>query len=123
MFRKAFQQIRVHRRRIAIGCAISAGVGLAAWSPRLFGPVGELTFLEKVGYDFVHWRQSRTQMSQVQIIEMDQRSFRSRGQETASLWDRGLHADLLQKLSRDGARVVVFDVLFDKAAQPEVDAR
>ena len=122
MLAAAKQQIRAHCRGALLGSALAGSVGLLAWLPRFFAPPDQLTALEKFGYDLVHVLQTDHPTPEVQIIEMDQRSFRALNQDTAALWDRTNHAALLQKLTRDSARVVVFDVLFDKATRPEADA-
>src|SRR5258706_9838118 len=117
---KAREQIRATWRRAMIGAAVAVGVGLIIWLPRVFRPE-ELTFLEKFGFDAANALKSETPIPEVQVIDLDQRSFRAREQETAALWDRALHAQLVRKLTKDGARVIVFDVLFDKATRAEAD--
>ena len=107
-----------HRRR---GLFIVLAAGLLFWLPRFFGPVDHLTTLEKFGFDLVQFIQPSRHVSEVQIIEMDQQSFRQLEQDTSGLWNRELHAQLLRKLTRDGARVVVLDILFDKANLPDSD--
>ncbi|HEY2952938.1 MAG TPA: serine/threonine-protein kinase [Verrucomicrobiae bacterium] len=121
MLAKTMQQMRAHWREAVLGAAVAGAAGLLAWLPRFFAAPDQLTGLEKFGYDLGHVLQAERPATEVQIIEMDQRSFRERGQDTAALWDRTKHAGLLQKLTKDGARVVVFDVLFDIATRPEAD--
>ncbi len=50
--------------------------------------------------------------SQVVIVAIDDQSLGAYGRSVAS-WPRTLHADLLDRLSGAGARVVAFDILFD----------
>ena len=121
MLAKVKQQIRAQWRRGLLGSGLVAAIGIAIWSARFFSSTDQMTSLEKFGYDFACALQSSRQVSDVQIIEMDQRSFKARGQPTAGLWDRNLHAELLRNLARDGARVVVFDVLFDTVTQTDKD--
>ena len=57
------------------------------------------------------------------IVYIDDRSFteqRVRNQPQAGVkeWDLGLHAELVDRLTRDGARVVVFDIVFDLPTPP-----
>ena len=103
------------------GALIVLAAGLLFWAPRLLGPVDYLTALEKFGFDLVQRFAASHPAGELQIIEMDQQSFRRLEQDTAGLWNRSLHAQLLLKLTKDGARVVVFDILFDKANLPESD--
>ena len=46
----------------------------------------------------------------VVIIEMDDDSYTELGQNSEGLWDRSLHARLIERLTRAGAKVVAFDV-------------
>src|SRR5262249_43856172 len=119
MLAKAKQQIRAHWRGAMLGAAAAGAAGLLVWAPRFVGLPDQLTGLEKFGFDVGQVLQAKRPATEVQIIEMDQRSFRN--QDTAALWDRTNHVGLLQKLTKDGARVVVFDVLFDKVTRPEAE--
>lgn len=49
----------------------------------------------------------------VVIVYLDRASFEHEHQNPADRWPRNLHAQLLQRLTDDGARAVVFDILFD----------
>jgi CHASE2 domain-containing sensor protein len=46
---------------------------------------------------------------------MDDQSFHELKQDVSIGWDRNLHAELLDRLTRDGVKAVVFDVVFDLA--------
>ncbi|MBC8096443.1 MAG: CHASE2 domain-containing protein [Akkermansiaceae bacterium] len=56
--------------------------------------------------------------SDVVIVEMDAESEAAFGQIPVLAWDRGLHAQLLQRLTAMHADVVVFDVLFQDSDKP-----
>jgi signal transduction histidine kinase len=56
------------------------------------------------------------------IVAIDDLSLASYGRSVAE-WNRGLHADLVDLLAKDGARVVVFDVIFSEASQSPADDR
>src|ERR1043165_7345936 len=101
-----------HRARQGFIFVLAAG--FLAWAPRLHPPVDDLTALEKFGFDVVQYFGPTRPSSEVQVIEMDQESFRQLEQNTVDSWDRALHARLLRKLTKDGARVVIFDILLDK---------
>lgn len=49
---------------------------------------------------------------QVVIVNMDEASFRDLGQDPTAHWNRDLHAQLLDRITRWGANVVVFDIAF-----------
>ena len=58
------------------------------------------------------------------IIYMDEVSYRSLDQSYVELWDRSLHAELLDRLRVAGAIGVVFDVFFsDPGPSPEADQK
>ena len=44
---------------------------------------------------------------------MDEQSMKILPTAASGAWDRNLHAILLEKLTTDGARAVVFDIVFD----------
>jgi len=50
---------------------------------------------------------------EVVIVYMDEDSYTQLGQSPNSPWSRGLHARLVRQLTKDGARSVFFDVVFD----------
>ena len=56
------------------------------------------------------------------IIYMDDTSFTKLGQKGFPNWDRKLHAGLLDRLSADGCKLVVFDIVFDDPGTPEANA-
>jgi adenylate cyclase len=51
--------------------------------------------------------------TEVVILYMDEDSARQLNQPVGGQWNRAIHARLLDWLARDGARVVLFDVVFD----------
>jgi adenylate cyclase len=54
------------------------------------------------------------------LVAIDEPSFQEFG--LAWPWPRGLHARLIDRLSAAGARLIMFDVLFAEASDPENDA-
>ena len=57
----------------------------------------------------------------VVLVYLDEGSHQNLGQPLSEPWDRRLHAQLVDKLTREGARVIVFDILFHDE-NPEQDA-
>ena len=51
------------------------------------------------------------------IVYLDLASFLHEHQNPADRWPRNLHAQLLQRLTADGARAAVFDILFDSPGE------
>ena len=68
-------------------------------------------------YDSLHslaaFNQKTFADPRVVIVYLDLASFLHEHQNPAERWPRQLHAQLLQRLTADGARAVVFDILFD----------
>jgi CHASE2 domain-containing sensor protein len=80
--------------------------------------------LRWLGYDllFLPWK-ATPHIGDFHIIYMDDRAFREHKQADMKSWDLNLHARLLDQLTRDGARVVVFDVLFTYDTSAAAKAR
>lgn len=76
--------------------------------------------LERATFDFIFKVRPRRPPSQeIVIVAIDESSVREIG---ALPWPRSLHGELLRRLKQGGARVAVFDVLFDLETDPEEDA-
>lgn len=58
---------------------------------------------------------------EVVLLYMDEESTRQLAQSATGPWSRATHAKLLDKLTADQARAVVFDVVFDQEANPRDD--
>ncbi len=57
--------------------------------------------------------------SPVVIVYLDAQSYEREGQNPSLPWDRKLHARLLDRLSHAGAKLVVFDILFDRPGRDQ----
>lgn len=79
--------------------------------------------LRFLGYDLLAVFTPGATVTNCVIIEMDQKSYRELGQTWGQRWDRELHARLLNKLTADGAKLVVFDVTFLDATTPDADRK
>jgi PAS domain S-box-containing protein len=84
-------------------------------------PTGALV---RTSYDLSHalaqpWSPSLTN-SAVVLVYLDAASYAAEGQDPARPWSRALHGQLLDRLTRAGARAVVFDILFDQPGQDPV---
>ena len=85
-------------------------------------------FLENKSYD---WSFTLTRFaspdvthSDVEIVYLDEKSFKDLNQPQNVPWDRTLHAKLLDKLKQDGAKAVVMDIVFsDPGPNSEADER
>ena len=68
-------------------------------------------------------RGPRPAPANVCVVAIDDDSYKTIGRDPTGAWPRGLHADLIRTLKREGAKAVAFDVLFLEAgADPAQDA-
>ena len=104
------------QRRTALSATFCAAIGLMAFlvSNELIVLGYDLLFLPKF-----HQRQIPDDLA---IIDLDDHSFKQLGQISAPNWDRNLHAQLLDRLTADQARVVVFDIVFLELGTPAANA-
>lgn len=89
----------------ASGLAVLAGLYLLSFRP------GEP--LERWSFDLPHRFVPRVTIPAFQIVLMDEQSHNELRQQPGQIWDRSLHAELIEKLAKDGARLAIFDVFFD----------
>lgn len=87
----------------------------------LLSPLRELEY--STGLDALYnFRGTRQASPAVVIITLDSLSARALGQsERPERWPRGLHARLVDGLTERGARAIGFDVLFERAREPDQD--
>ncbi len=75
----------------------------------------------RLSYDLPFLFAPKSKIADVVIIKMDEQSHRELRQDYGKMWDRSLHARLLNQLKSDGARLAVFDVFFADAGPPATD--
>ena len=94
---------------------------LVAMAIALLSPLRELEY--STGLDALYnFRGIRPAPPAVVIITLDSRSARALGQsERPERWPRGLHARLVAGLAERGARAIGFDILFERAREPDQD--
>jgi len=82
-------------------------------------PLGESLIFKS--YDFwFSWKANDTNtVNDVVIIYMDEFAHEELEQFHAAPWDRNLHAQLLRRLKKDGAKMVVMDIFFDGPSYPD----
>ncbi|HKQ60162.1 MAG TPA: adenylate/guanylate cyclase domain-containing protein [Candidatus Polarisedimenticolaceae bacterium] len=90
------------------------GVLLAHWPPS--------ENWERSGLDLLFLlRGPRPVPAGVCVVAIDTDSYTERAVDPRGAWPRGLHAELIRTLAREGAKAVAFDVLFEEAADPLQD--
>lgn len=89
--------------------------GLILWKI----PLGEAWV--NASYDYLFRFDSRAVTNQMVVILMDNEAYDHFHQERGQPWDRGLHAQLLNRLADDGCELVVLDTFFKGPRDPVSD--
>lgn len=113
----AFSLNTILTKSVLVGAALTALCGLWLWGTR-FGSAWE-----NASYDYLFRFGTHAACPDLVEVLMDNDSNKILGQTRRGPWDRAVQTQLLNKLTGDGARLVVFDVLFQAATNPDVDAR
>ena len=93
------------------GSLLAAGVGLAALL-YIFGDS-----LARLSYDLPFVWRGPIETGHVVLVYLDDDSARKLNQPPGGAWDRALHARLIDRLTQDQARLVLFDVIFEGASE------
>lgn len=73
-------------------------------------------------FDLALYRRPDVRGDEVVLVYVDEKSYQDLGQPFNKPWDRRIHAQLLKRLKEEGAKVVIFDILFtDPGPDPEAD--
>jgi CHASE2 domain-containing sensor protein len=110
-------QRQISRRMVGglVGALLASAVGLTAW----FLAKEDLAHLS---YDLPFCFRAPIRADEGVIVYLDEASHTELKQPFGRPWDRLLHARLVEQLTADGARAVVFDIAFsDPSADPSVD--
>ena len=89
-----------------LGAALAVLCGLMLWQM----PLGEPWV--NASYDYLFRFEARAVTNRVTLILMDNEAYDQFHQTRGQSWDRGLHAQLLNRLADDGCALVVFDSFF-----------
>jgi CHASE2 domain-containing sensor protein len=99
----------------ALGAALAVLCGLMLWKM----PLGEPWV--NASYDYLFPFGARAVTNRVTLILMDNEAYAQFHQIRGEPWDRGLHAQLLNRLADDGCALVVFDAFFEQPRDPARD--
>jgi adenylate cyclase len=101
-----------------IGAAVAFFCGLV-----LHGAFGEFGLeLIQRSYDYPFGPRPPIPVNEVVMVYLDEESHRELNQPFNAPWDRSIHARLLDRLTEEGARAVVFDIVFsDPGPNPVAD--
>ncbi len=78
--------------------------------------------LERLSYDLPFPLRTNISAPEIVLIYIDEESGRQLHQSFRQPWDRALHTQLLDRLTKDGARLVYYDIFFgDEDPDPQKD--
>jgi CHASE2 domain-containing sensor protein len=106
---------KVFAKSALIGAAGAAFCGLLLWGTPLGRP------WVNSSYDFLFRFGVHSVTNRLVLVLMDEDSYELLGQSRDTVWDRALHARLLNKLADDQSSLVVFDVFFKSPKDPGAD--
>ena len=96
-------------RRWWIGGLVSVLTALAGVTLLHFPIGGGLT---RSSFDIPFALRSDLTVTNIAIVYLDEASHRELDQPMTAPWDRALHAKLIEQLTAQGAKAIVFDILF-----------
>jgi adenylate cyclase len=92
---------------VIAGCLLAIGIGLACLQYSFADR------LKRASYDIpFNWR-TVLKTDEVVLVYLDEESAKQLNQPIDDAWNRALHISLLDRLAADGARLVLFDIVFD----------
>ena len=74
--------------------------------------------LTRTSYDLPFIWRATLDTHEIVLVYLDEESAKQLKQPIDDIWNRSLHVPLLERLARDGARLVLYDIIFD---QPSLD--
>ncbi|MDB6032820.1 MAG: hypothetical protein JWM16_3158 [Verrucomicrobiales bacterium] len=78
--------------------------------------------LRNLSYDYLQVLRGDREASEAVLVCLDETSHQHLGQDLNKAWDRMLHAKLIERLSRAGAKAIVFDIVFSDANPDKKEA-
>ncbi len=102
-------------QKSALGAVLAVLCGLLLWKMPLGDP------WVNASYDYLFPFGAHAVTNRVTLILMDNEAYDQFHQVRGQPWDRGLHAQLLNRLADDGCSLVVFDSFFLQPGDPATD--
>src|SRR5438067_2326512 len=104
-----FNKLKQVWRGAAIGAVLATGLGVALLE---FQKIPAAEKLIHLSYDLPFLLRQPIEAPEVMMVYMDDDSHKELNQSYIHPWDRAFHAKLLDRLKADGARGVLFDIVF-----------
>src|SRR5436190_16287584 len=92
---------------IVAGCLLAIAAGLACQRRSFAEP------LTRTSYDLPFVWRTDLDTHEIVLVYLDEGSAKQLHQPIDDIWNRTLHVPLLERLARDGARLVFYDIVFD----------
>jgi adenylate cyclase len=101
---------------VAAGSAMAIGAGFACLHYSFAEP------LTRTSYDLPFVWRATLDTHEIVLIYLDEESAKQLNQPIDDIWNRTLHVPLLDRLMKDGTRLVLYDIVFDTpSADPSRD--
>ncbi len=111
--------IHTSNRRWGVIAAVAAV--LAGWI--LLLPLGTQNPLARWSYDLPQLFQPGHHLTNIIVVHMDEQAVQDYRQQPGKYWSRAIHARLLNRLTQDQPKVVVFDVEMPEASNRDDDEK
>ena len=92
------------------GCVLTVGAGLACLR---YSFAESLT---RTSYDLPFIWRDTLDTHEIVLVYLDEESAKQLQQPIDDIWNRKLHVPLVERLKNDGARLLVYDIVFDTAS-------
>ena len=100
---------------VLAGCVVTIGAGFACLR---YAFAESLT---RTSYDLPFMWRATIDTHEIVMVYLDEESAKQLNQPLDDIWNRKLHVPLLERLSKDGARLVVYDIVFDAPSEAASD--
>ncbi len=92
---------------VVTGGAIAVAAGIACLRYSFAEP------LTRTSYDLPFIWRATLDTHEIVLVYLDEESAKQLHQPIDDIWNRNLHVPLLERLTKDGARLVLYDIVFD----------
>jgi len=107
----------VRRLTVVAGCVLAIAAGFACLRYSFGEP------LTRASYDLPFLWRATLETHEIVLVYLDEESAKQLHQPIDDIWNRTLHVPLVERLTKDGARLIVDDIIFDSPSlDPARDA-
>jgi len=95
---------------VTAGCLVTIGAGLVCFKLPFAEP------LTRTSYDLPFVWRTTLDTHEIILVYLDEESAKQLQQPLDDKWNRTLHVPFLERLTKDGPRLVLYDIVFDTAS-------